>query len=35
MHTNTSIADLMKMPLNLVNAIIEDLNQIIKERSEG
>ena len=32
MHTNTSIADLMKMPINLLTAIIDDLNTILKER---
>lgn len=35
MHTNTSILDLMKMPLNLLTAIIEDLNQIMRERNGG
>ncbi len=31
MHTNTPISELMKMPISLLTAIIEDLNQILSE----
>lgn len=34
MHTNTPMGELMKMPISLLTAIIEDLNEIIKERNK-
>ena len=33
MHTNTPIGELMKMPISLLAAIIEDLNEIIKDKN--
>ncbi len=34
MHTNTPINELMKMPINLLTSIIDDLNEIIKDRNK-